>query len=207
MEGESIGGWLEALASSAPAPGGGAAAALEAAMAAALLEMVCNLTIGKPAYAEHDETMTSVRDRATSLRSDALGLAQEDAEAFGAVIAAYKLPKETEDEVDQRRREIQHALVAAAEVARSTADVAMQILDLVERIVPLGNVNVISDGAAAAGAARAAIQTSLLNIDANVASISDSETRETYERFAAGATERLEQADAIVAAVRARSAG
>ena len=207
MEGESIGGWLDALASSAPAPGGGAAAALEAAMAAALLEMVCNLTIGKPAYAEHDETMTSVRDRATSLRSDALGLAQEDAEAFGAVIAAYKLPKETEDEVDQRRREIQHALVAAAEVARSTADVAMQILDLVERIVPLGNVNVISDGAAAAGAARAAIQTSLLNIDANVASISDSETRETYERFAVGATERLEQADAIVAAVRARSAG
>ena len=55
MEGESIGGWLEALASSAPAPGGGAAAALEAAMAAALLEMVCNLTIGKPAYAEHDD--------------------------------------------------------------------------------------------------------------------------------------------------------
>jgi methenyltetrahydrofolate cyclohydrolase len=207
VEGESIGGWLDALASSAPAPGGGAAAALEAAMAAALLEMVCNLTIGKPAYAEHDETMTSVRDRATSLRSDALGLAQEDAEAFGAVIAAYKLPKETEDEVDQRRREIQHALVAAAEVARSTADVAMQILDLVERIVPLGNVNVISDGAAAAGAARAAIQTSLLNIDANVASISDPETRETYERFAVGATERLERADAIVAAVRARSAG
>ena len=176
-------------------------------MAAALLEMVCNLTIGKPAYAEHDETMTSVRDRASSLRSDALGLAQEDAEAFGAVIAAYKLPKETGDEIDQRRREIQHALVAAAEVARSTADVAMQILDLVERIVPLGNINVISDGAAAAGAARAAIQTSLLNIDANVASISDSETRETYERFAAGATERLERADAIVAAVRARSAG
>jgi formiminotetrahydrofolate cyclodeaminase len=207
VDGQSIGGWLDALASSAPAPGGGAAAALEAAMAAALLEMVCNLTIGKPAYAEHDETMTSVRDRATSLRSDALGLAQEDAEAFGAVIAAYKLPKETEDEIGQRRREIQHALVAAAEVARSTADVAMQILDLVERIVPLGNVNVISDGAAAVGAARAAIQTSLLNIEANVASISDSETRETYERFAAGATERLEQADAIVAAVRARSAG
>ena len=207
MESESIGGWLEALASSAPAPGGGAAAALEAAMAAALLEMVCNLTIGKPAYAEHDETMTSVRDRATSLRSDALGLAQEDAEAFGAVIAAYKLPKETGDEIEQRRREIQHALVAAAEVARSTADVAMQILDLVERIVPLGNVNVISDAAAAAGAARAAIQTSLLNIDANVASISDSETRERYERFAAAARERLEQADAIVAAVRARSAG
>ncbi len=207
MESESIGSWLEALASSAPAPGGGAAAALEAAMAAALLEMVCNLTIGKPTYAEHEATMTSVRDRAESLRSDALGLAQEDATAFGAVIAAYRLPKETEDEIAARTREIQHALVAAAEVARSTADVALQILDLVETIVPIGNVNVISDGAAAAGAARAAIQTSLLNIDANVASIVDSETREAYDRFAAGAVQRLEGADAIVAAVRARTAG
>jgi formiminotetrahydrofolate cyclodeaminase len=207
VEGESIGGWLEALASSAPAPGGGAAAALEAAMAAALLEMVCNLTIGKPAYAEHDRTMTSVRDRATSLRSDALGLAQEDATVFGAVIAAYRLPTDTDVEIAARTREIQHALVAAAEVARSTADVALQILDLVETIVPIGNVNVISDGAAAAGAARAAIQTSLLNIDANVASIADSETREAYDRFAAAAAQRLEGADAIVAAVRSRSAG
>ncbi len=207
MEGESIGDWLEALASSAPAPGGGAAAALEAAMAAALLEMVCNLTIGKPAYAEHDETMTAVRDRATSLRSHALELAQEDANAFGAVIAAYRLPKETDDEVASRMREIQRALVAAAEVARSTADVAIQILDLVETVVPLGNINVISDGAAAAGAARAAIQTSLLNIDANVASIADPATRETYEQFAAGAVQRLDGADAIVAAIRARSAG
>jgi formiminotetrahydrofolate cyclodeaminase len=167
--------------------------------------MVCNLTIGKPAYAEHDGTMTSIRDRATSLRSDALGLAQDDATAFEAVIAAYRLPKESADEAAARTREIQHSLVAAAEVARSTADVAMQILDLVETIVPLGNVNVISDGAAAAGAARAAIQTSLLNIDANVASISDAETRAAYDRFAAGATERLEAADTIVAAVRARS--
>jgi methenyltetrahydrofolate cyclohydrolase len=63
VEGESIGGWLDALASSAPAPGGGAAAALEAAMAAALLEMVCNLTIGKPAYAEHDETRSGWHKR------------------------------------------------------------------------------------------------------------------------------------------------
>jgi methenyltetrahydrofolate cyclohydrolase len=207
MEGESIGGWLQALASAEPAPGGGAAAALEAAMAAALLEMVCNLTIGKPAYAEHDEAMSAVRARATSLRSDALGLAREDATAFGAVIAAYRLPKETEDELAARAREIQHALVAAADVARSTADVAGQILDLVETIVPLGNVNVISDGAAAAGAARAAIQTSLLNIDANVASIDSPEIREAFERFAAGAVRRLEGADAIVLAVRARTAG
>jgi formiminotetrahydrofolate cyclodeaminase len=207
MESESIGGWLDALASSAPAPGGGAAAALEAAMAAALLEMVCNLTIGRPAYAEHDATTTSIRDRATSLRADALGLAQEDAEAFGAVIAAYKLPKDSDDEAASRTRTIQSTLVAAAGVARSTADVAVQLLDLVERVVPIGNVNVIFDAAAAAGAARAAIQTSLLNIDANLASIDDPRVREGFERFATTAAARLESADSIVAAVRERSAG
>jgi formiminotetrahydrofolate cyclodeaminase len=207
MDAETIGSWLDALASSAPAPGGGAAAALEAAMAAALLEMVCNLTIGRPAYVEHDETMTSVRDRATILRADAIGLAQEDADAFSAVIAAYKHPKETGEEAEARSRQIQRALVAAAVVARSTADVAMQILDLVETVVPIGNVNVISDCAAAAGAARAAIQTSLLNIDANVASITDPEMLETFAAFSTAANERLESADAIVAAVRARSGG
>lgn len=176
-------------------------------MAAALLEMVCNLTIGRPAYAEHDETMTSIRDRATSLRAAALGLAQEDADAFGAVIAAYKLPKETDEQGAARAAAIQRALVAAAEVARSTAAIAVEILDLVETIVPLGNVNVISDAAAAAGAARSAIQTSLLNIDANLASMGDPELRDTFETFAVAATRRLEDADPIVAAVRERSSG
>ena len=83
MNDESIGGWLDELASSAPAPGGGAAAALETAMAAALVEMFCNLTIGKPAYAEHEATISSVRDRATEIRAEALLLAAEDAAAFG----------------------------------------------------------------------------------------------------------------------------
>ena len=92
-----IGSWLEELGSSAPAPGGGAAAALEVAMGAALVEMVCNLTIGKPAFAEHEALMTEVRDRCAVLRVEATGLAAEDADAFTAVIAAYRLPKEQED--------------------------------------------------------------------------------------------------------------
>ena len=75
MRDESIGGFLDGLASSAPAPGGGAAAALEAAMAAALVEMVCNLTIGKPAYAAHEATMREARERAGELRVEALELA------------------------------------------------------------------------------------------------------------------------------------
>src|ERR1700719_363819 len=116
MNDESIGGWLEELASSTPAPGGGAAAALETAVAAALLEMFCNLTIGKPAYAEHDATTTSVRDRGTEIRAEALTLAAEDAAAFEAVIDAYRLPKGSEEEAERRRERIQGALAGAADV-------------------------------------------------------------------------------------------
>ena len=87
MNEQAIGSWLEELGSSAPAPGGGAAGALEVAMGAALVEMVCNLTIGKPAFAEHEAVMTEVRDRCAVLRVEATRLAAEDADAFSAVIA------------------------------------------------------------------------------------------------------------------------
>src|SRR5690348_12111307 len=101
-----ISDWLDDLASAAPAPGGGAAAALLAATGAALVSMVTNLTIGNPKFSDHEEHMVSVRDRVTTLRSQALQLAEADAAAFSAVIAAYKLPKETEG----RSETIQRAL-------------------------------------------------------------------------------------------------
>ncbi len=204
METESIGGWLQSLGSSSPAPGGGAAAALEAAMAAALVEMVCNLTIGRPAYAEHEAMMTEVRDRAALLRAEATGLAAEDAAAFTAVIDAYRLPKDSGDEAQERAARIQAALAGAAEVPRRTALAAAEVLDLVERIVPAGNINVISDAAAGAAAARAALQTALVNIDANRASITDPALRAELDDAVASIGRELERADAIVAAVRER---
>src|SRR5579862_7103297 len=130
MDDVPIGAWLAALASSDPAPGGGAAAALEVAMGAALVEMVCNLTIGKPAFAEHEATMTAVRDRATALRGQATALAAEDADAFTAVIAAYRLPKETDVEQVERTARIQAALAEAADVPRRTAAAASEVLEL-----------------------------------------------------------------------------
>jgi methenyltetrahydrofolate cyclohydrolase len=205
MEELSIGSWLEDLSSASPAPGGGAAAALEVGIGAALVEMLCNLTIGRPAYAEHDATMTAARDRAGELRGEAPGLAAEDAAAYSAVIAAHRLPRESEAEAGARAEQIQSALALAADVPRRTATAASVVLDLAERIVPIANVNVIADGAAAAGAARAALQTALLNIDANRASITDpalgAELAETARRI----EEELVRADAIVATVRERS--
>jgi methenyltetrahydrofolate cyclohydrolase len=203
VESESIGGWLEALASSAPAPGGGAAAALEAAMGAALIEMFCNLTIGKPTYAEHEELMEAARDRAQVLRADAIGLAAEDAAAFRAVIDAYKLSKEDAG----RHHAIQAALAVAADVPRRTAGVASEVLDLAERVAPVGNVNVVSDAAAAAASARAALQIALLNIDANTASIEDPALLSALGAITAEIGRDLARADEIVASVRERASG
>ena len=207
MESESIGGWLAALGSSEPAPGGGAAAALQAAMAAALVEMVCNLTVGRPAYAEHEATLTALRDRAAVLRTEATGLAAEDATAFTAVIAAYRLPRETEAESEARSARIQAALAGAADVPRRTALAASEVLDLAEQLTPIGNLNVIADAAAGAASARAALQTALVNIDANRAALSDPGLRAELDAAAAAITSDLERADAIVARVRERMAG
>jgi len=204
---EAIGAWLAELASSAPAPGGGAAGALEVAIGAALVEMVCNLTIGKPAFVEHEATMIEARNRAASIRGDAVGLAAEDADAFDAVIAAYRLPRETEAEAEGRTASIQEALAKAADVPRRTAVAAAEVLDLTELIVPGANPNVVSDSAAAAGAARGALQASLVNIDANRSSITDPSLRAELDEVAALIERDLARADGIVAAVRARMAG
>jgi formiminotetrahydrofolate cyclodeaminase len=207
VEQETIGSWLESLGSPAPAPGGGAAAALQAAIGAALVEMVCNLTVGRPGYAEHEATMSAVRDRAVALRSEAAGLAAEDAAAFTAVIDAYRLPREGDEEAQERAASIQSALAGAADVPRRTARAASEVLDLAQRIAPLGNLNVISDAAAGAASARAALQTALVNIDANRASITDAALRADLDEAVAAIRRELERADGIVAAVRERMAG
>jgi formiminotetrahydrofolate cyclodeaminase len=204
MNEEPIGSWLDALASSAPAPGGGAAGALEVAIGAALVEMVCNLTIGNPAYAEHETVMTEARDRAGAIRGTAVSLATEDAAAFDAVIAAYRLPRETEAEAEARSARIQEALATAADVPRRTAAAASEVLDLAERLVPGANPNVVSDAAAAAGAARGALHASLVNIDANRALITDPGLRAELDDAAAAIKRDLGRADAIVASVRER---
>jgi formiminotetrahydrofolate cyclodeaminase len=207
VDDESIGGWLEALASSAPAPGGGAAAALEAAIAAALVEMVCNLTIGKPAYAAAEARVRAVRDRASGLRAEAVGLAAEDAAAFEAVIAAYRLPRDGEAESVERGARIQQALAAAAEVPRRTAAAAAEVVALAASILDGSNPNVVTDLAAAAAAARGALDTALVNIEINAASITDPEVGAALAEATAQIARERERADSLVAAVRERVAG
>ena len=189
MHDQAIGTWLEALASSAPAPGGGAAAALGAAIGAALIEMVCNLTIGRPRYAAHEALMREALARATTLRRRALGLAAADAGAFGAVTDAYRLRKETDEQARARAERIQEALIGATEVPLETAALAGEVVQLAGRIVDGANVNALADIAAAAAAARAALETALVNVEANLAALPDrARDRELRERSTGLAT-------------------
>jgi methenyltetrahydrofolate cyclohydrolase len=204
---QEIGSWLDELASAAPAPGGGAAAAMVAAVGAGLIEMVCNLTIGKPRYAEHEEAMRAALITATELRLSAGQLAAADAAAFGAVSQAYRLPKESAQEKAARARAIQGALIEAADVPLRVAAVAAEVIGLSDRILAGANVNVISDVAVAASAGRAALDSAVINVEINLAAMSDASARAALR----GDLDRLAPAsavaDRVVAAVRHRIGG
>ena len=173
MREQTIGSWLDDLASGAPAPGGGAVAAMHAAMGAALVSMVCELTIGRPKYAQHEPTMRAALAEAGECRQRAVDLAEADALAFTMVTDAYRLPKATEEDKAARSTAIQEALVQAADVPLRTAALAAEILALARMIRPGANVNVLSDVAVAAVSARAAMQAAAVNVAVNRASMTD----------------------------------
>jgi formiminotetrahydrofolate cyclodeaminase len=197
-------GWLDELASGEPTPGGGAAAALNAAIGAALVSMVCRLTIGKPRYAEHEPTMTGVLVEADRLRAEALALAAADAEAFGAVSRAYQLPRATDDERTRRGDAIQAALADAAAVPLRVVAVAGEIVALAERALPGANVNVISDLAVAAASAWAAGESAAVNVEVNVAALRDESRRTALAGALDALRPALARAESTVAAVRER---
>jgi formiminotetrahydrofolate cyclodeaminase len=152
---------------------------MNAAVGAALVSMVCNLTIGKPRYAEHEQTMTAALERATTLGADALRLAGE---AFEAVAAAYKLPRDTDSEKQARTAAIQSALLGAADVPLRTAELAAEVVELAGRILDGANVNVVSDVAAAASSARAALEAAAINVEINLAAMANPTRRTEIAR-------------------------
>jgi formiminotetrahydrofolate cyclodeaminase len=207
MRDQTIERWLEALASGAPAPGGGAAAALSAAAGAALIEMVCNLTIGRPRYARHEAIMREALAQATGLRGQALGLAADDATAFGAVTAAYKLPKDTGEQARARTERIQRAMLEATRVPLRTAAVAGDVIRLAGRIAEGANVTALADLAAAAVSARAAVEVVRLNVEANLVAIADPAQRKAFADRMTDLSALVGEAERIVADIRTRIQG
>jgi formiminotetrahydrofolate cyclodeaminase len=159
---------LERLGSSDPVPGGGSASALAAAMGAALVAMVAELTIGRPDYAEHEETVRHLRFDALDRRAELVSLAQDDATAYDAVVQARRMRKGTEVEKAARSQALGRAMVDAARAPLRAAIVAGEVLDLAERIAPIGNRNAVSDAGVAALLAAAGLRGALLNVRINL---------------------------------------
>lgn len=165
--------FLDALASQAATPGGGGAAAIIGAMGAALVSMVCNLTIGKKKYADVEAEMRDVRVKAEALRQRLTGMIEDDAKAFDAVMGAYGMPKETDADKEARDRAIQAALKLATDVPLACARAAREVIDLAENASGKGNLNVISDAGVGVLAAYAALRSAALNVWTNARMITD----------------------------------
>lgn len=163
-------GYLDQLAAKVPAPGGGAVAALHAAQGAALVAMVARYTT-RAKDADNRPVIDRIIAAADAARERSLELADADAAAFTAVGAAYKLPKDTDEQVTARTEAITAALLGAARVPAAVVAAADEIVSLATELLPIGNPNVVTDIGAAADCARAAAASSQLNIAINVASL------------------------------------
>ncbi len=173
-------GFLDAVAAKSPTPGGGSVAALAGALAAALAAMVGRLTVGRRKYADVNDEVSEVIVKAETLRRALTARIDEDAAAFDAVMAAYKLPKGTEEEQAARSAAIQEATIQAAEVPLATARDALQAMELALVVTEKGNVNAVTDGATAAWMAMAGLQGASLNVRINATSLEDAELRRKW---------------------------
>jgi formiminotetrahydrofolate cyclodeaminase len=170
---ETIGKFLDELASEAPTPGGGGAAALSGAMGAALVSMVCNLTIGKKNYEAVEEDLKGVLRLAESLRAELTQAIQADVVAFNMLMNAYGLPRGTDEEKAVRAAEIQTALKDATLVPLRACKACFAVIELSAEVAEKGNLNVISDAGVAVLAANAGLRSCALNVFINAKSIKD----------------------------------
>jgi len=181
-ENTTISTFLEELSSAAPAPGGGSVAALSGAMAASLVLMVCNLTIGKEKFAQHEQEVKDIREEALNLRQELMNAVDEDIQAYNGVIGCYRLPKGTQEEKSRRKEQLQTALKQANEVPYRTAESCYRVLELNRRLPQIGNPNAVSDVAVSAQLAEAALQSALYNVDINCNYIKDDTYVQDYRK-------------------------
>jgi methenyltetrahydrofolate cyclohydrolase len=202
---ESLQRFLDELASGAPTPGGGSAAAVMGAMGAGLVSMVCNVTLGKKGHDAVASELTDVRDQSEKLRRRLTAMIAEDIAAFDGLMAAYRLPKASDEDKARRAEAIQSSLRAATTTPLECAHACAQVIALARRAGVSGYSGVISDAGVGALAAHAALRSAGLNVSINAPSLQDRD-------FAEKATAQLErlltecavESEAVFALVRAR---
>jgi formiminotetrahydrofolate cyclodeaminase len=201
----SLQSFLDELASSAPTPGGGSAAAIIGATGAALLSMVCNVTLGKKGQEAVEPEMKTVRDESERLRARLTAMVAEDIAAFDGLMAAYRLPKASDEEKSRRAEAIQSNLRAATETPLACARTCAAVVMLARRAAEKGFAGVISDAGVGVLAANSALRSAALNVYINVPALKD-------RAYADAATAEIEllieqcahESESVFALVRSR---
>lgn len=165
--------FLDTLASGEPTPGGGSAAAYAGAMAAALVAMVARVTVGKKKYAHVETQMQSIISQAENLRITLTEGVRRDAQAFEAVMVAYRLPKDSPEQLDARSKAIHESVIRAARVPLGAMHHLMEVLELAALVAEHGNLNALTDAATAAELAGAALRSASLNVRVNLSGLAD----------------------------------
>lgn len=165
--------FLEMISAGTAVPGGGSVAALNAALAASLTEMVANLTVGKKGYEAAEKDMREIAASATRFRKKLAKDIDHDAAAYNEVLKAFKMTKKTEKDQERRTKAIQAGFKNAARVPLGVARDALSIMDLTGKVVRKGNKNAAIDAAVGALAARAAVMGALYNVKTNLNFIDD----------------------------------
>ena len=160
--------FLEQLGSSLPAPGGGSAAAVSCAMGAALISMLCNLTKGRDKYAEFEDLVKDALLKSNKLIYKAIDALQDDNDAYNKVMAAFKLPKNSEAEIAARKLAVQEAYQGAIIPPEKVAGYCIEIMRLAKSLLNKSNVNAKSDLAVGAVQAHAGLLSALENVRVNL---------------------------------------
>jgi methenyltetrahydrofolate cyclohydrolase len=202
---QTIQSFADVLASSASMPGGGTTAALAGALGAALNSMVCNLTIGKEKYKDVEAELQTLLGETEALQARLLQMMDADADSFTRMMAAYRLPRVTEEQKVARTAAIQDATIYATQVPLEMMELCAQVVKLALPVAAKGNLSAVTDAGCGALLAEAAINCAAFNVKINLRSIKNeafaAQARETLATLSAQAQRNK---DSVVAAVDQR---
>lgn len=180
---QQIDAFVQDLNSAKPMPGGGSAAAICGAMAAALAGMSAHMTVGKKNYAAVEDRMQEIITATRALQEEMLDMAQEDADMYSLVLRAYKLPNTTEEEAETRRQAVEEACKTAVAASLKVTGACVGIMKLAYTTVTEGNRMMVTDGSASALLARACQQVAAYNVRINLSSVKDEAVITETERL------------------------
>jgi formiminotetrahydrofolate cyclodeaminase len=197
--------FVEVLASAAPAPGGGGAAALVGAIGTALGNMVGSLTLGKPKYADVQDDIVSLKAKADALQNELIGLVALDAKVFEPLAAAYGLPKETEEQKAYKAEVMEKCLKECVAVPLRIMERCCEAIELHESFAAKGTAIAISDVGCGVVCCKAALEAASLNVFINTMSMTNrAYAEEINKRAQELLSSYLPRADAVFADVAAR---